>query len=321
MFVPSELRDTNPFFYNELSCCKNSELNEIVNMYFSDLVTLAVSRFLWRGLPNSIPPWYLEYLLFWFGACIMEVDEVDGELIYGIRKVALGGNPDNYGIPEIRYGYTENGKYFNAYSKLNSVLCYDNYGFKMTANTCYIYAKRCANAHMTTDMNLVAHRTPLVGIADALEKLTNDSIKKQYFDFVPIIELKGMSGEDLERRFKVLNLNAPVVFDKSEMVKESSYSDCLMKLGIESFWKDKAERLTQQESAGYNGLIEMERNSYLLPRKNFCRQVNELFGLNLSVEFNSDLPTQVNYPEAYLTQMTGGEMGGTNIHNTSTDNP
>lgn len=303
MFVPSELRESNPFFYNECAGMKtDSKFDQIKAMYFSDLYKLAISRFKWEGLPEEIPAWVMEYMLFWFGNCMLVRDQVGDRLMYAIKKFTLSGSIDIYGLGNDRYGYTMNGVNIEDYSKLDSVIAYDNYALASTANMCLIYAERLTRAHMTSDLNLTAHQTPLLGVADTAEALTMNSVSTQFFEYVPILKLKNMTAEELKNRFQVLSLNAPIVFDKAEMLRESVYSDALTKLGIESFWKDKKERLTSNESEGTMGAVEMERKAYLMPRENFCGAVNKIFGLNVSVSFNSDLPTMVNNPFMFMEE-------------------
>ena len=111
-----------------------------------------------------------------------------------------------------------------------------------------------------------------------------------------------MTADELKNRFQVLSLNAPIVFDKAEMFRASVYSDALIRLGIESFWTDKKERLTTNESEGTMGTVEMQRKAYLMPRENFCDAINKIFGLNTSVSFNSDLPTMVNSPSIFTEE-------------------
>ena len=52
--------------------------------------------------------------------------------------------------------------------------------------------------------------------------------------------------------------------------------------------------MISQEVNGNNGETEGQRNVSLDMRKRACDAINKLWGLNMSVEFNSELPTMMN---------------------------
>ena len=73
-------------------------------------------------------------------------------------------------------------------------------------------------------------------------------------------------------------------------VKTEIYNEALTSLGVVSAFTDKRERLVANEAAAPFGSLEMIRESYLYERKQACEKINEMFGTNMTVEFNSEIP-------------------------------
>ena len=61
-------------------------------------------------------------------------------------------------------------------------------------------------------------------------------------------------------------------------------------LGIDNHVDSKNERLVSNEVLGGKGKVENFRKNALMIRENFAKKVNEKFGLNISVEFNTEIP-------------------------------
>ena len=154
-----------------------------------------------------------------------------------------------------------------------------------------MYAKYFANLWKTKEINTFAQRTPIAITASREQKLTFEIIGEQYNNYMPIIRVDDTV--DLSK-IKALSLDTPYIADKIHADYKQTMSQVLNDLGYESNPTDKKERLVTGETVGNNGEVEGMRNSALMLRQRFCAACNATFGLNLSVEFNSDLPTQIN---------------------------
>ena len=60
-------------------------------------------------------------------------------------------------------------------------------------------------------------------------------------------------------------------------------------LGIENTKTDKKERMVSDEVLGNMGDVEAQRFTRLNSRKQFCKEVNEMFGLEIDVDFRSGM--------------------------------
>ena len=93
---------------------------------------------------------------------------------------------------------------------------------------------------------------------------------------------------------KSLNTGAPYIADKVTEYKKEIWNEALEYLGINTMSIEKKERLITDEASSNNELINLNLQSFLIPRQEAARQFNELFGLTgtdkeISVRVRSDL--------------------------------
>ena len=282
------------------------DFDKIKTIFFNNIYNIFISRYIWDGLPPEIQPYYIESTLFWRASGVFIYDDVAE--MYAFMKVALQGMPDIYNIPEGRTAFAPNG-YIEEYGKDNSVILWDN---PATLPFCYeaeMYACRLANVWKTKDINIFAQRTPVVLVSSSEQRLTFQTLGEQYANYVPI--LKVSDNVDLDR-IKALNVGAPYIVDKLEEEIRAVKSSLLTSLGYESNPIEKRERLVVGETQGNNGETEANRNVGLDLRKRCANAMNELWGLNVDVRFNSKLPSMVNgfIPDSFTQTGKIGERGG-----------
>ena len=93
----------------------------------------------------------------------------------------------------------------------------------------------------------------------------------------------GFKVED----FTVLKTDAPFVADKLEELKRVKINEAMTFYGIENDSTPKKERKVGAEVTSNLGEVEAQRTIMLNGRRQAARQINEMFGLNVSVEFNT----------------------------------
>lgn len=71
--------------------------------------------------------------------------------------------------------------------------------------------------------------------------------------------------------------------------KTQIWNEALTYLGIENTNTDKKERMVSPEVMGNMGDVEAQRFTRLNSRKQFCKEVNEMFGLDIDVDFRSGM--------------------------------
>lgn len=260
------------------------------NYYYDRLKEIAYSRFKWNGLPSSVNEWFLEKAIQETGQAVFFIDEVVN--IYQGLKVAMTGPLDNYGIPIEREAYADNG-YHAKLDAGNSVVIFNNYLRRPSLGPLYLFAQKLASVDRAVIINTNAQKTPVVLLCDEGERLTMKNVFKQYTGDEPVIyATKQFNIENI----KALKTDAPFVADKLMGLKREYWEEALKYLGIETSNTKKAERLITDEVEAGLGEAYAQRNNWLKMREFACKQINEMFGLSVSVEF-SESPTLTNIEE------------------------
>ena len=272
--------------------------------YFQKIINLFTNRFKWNGLPDYIPPAFLEQTLFFNGRVAFIYDDV--EEMFAVMNVNLTGMPDIYNVPDMRQVFAVTG-YTETYGKDESVIIWDNPCASPFVITADLYAKQLANIWKTRDINILAQRTPIILKSTMEERLTWANVGNQYEMYVPMI--KADTSLDMEN-IQALDLKAEWKAGALTELERLLWSQVLTDMGYESNPVDKKERLISQEVQGNNGETEGNRKLALNMRQRACEQINRLWGLNMSVEFNTELPTPLNGFSPYQKQEDSVRGGG-----------
>lgn len=248
--------------------------------YYNRLTNLALSIFEWQGLPDSVSVRYMETALFGSGRCLFFKDPMLGYL-------ALRGGPDGplnvYGDP-----ITVRANGFNGYNKQlqpgEYVMIRNNLQTIPTETTIRLFAQRLTQAERSIDVNVSAQRTPVLILCEDKQRLTLKNVYQQYVGNEPVIFAdKSLAPEN----FRVLKTDAPYVADKLQLYKTDLWNDCMTFLGINNANTDKRERLIVPEVEANDQLVTTSAQVMLLTRQDACKEINKLFGLNISVRMRS----------------------------------
>lgn len=257
--------------------------NRTYLMYFERLKELAINRFEWLNLPESIDERFMELSLFGKGAAVFFRDDVMDEFL--CLRVMYGAPLDVYNIPTQRTAYANNG-YYNQLNNTNSVIIWNNYGHTNCINDITEYALRMYEIERTMDVNVIAQKTPIIILTDENQRLTMENLYMQYEGNTPFIfGNKKLSINDMT----VLKTDAPFIADKLEILKRQIFNEALTYLGIPNSTSEKRERLVTDETSLALGNVDAQRNNFLNARKQACKQINKMFGLNIDVRFRTDL--------------------------------
>lgn len=264
--------------------------NAIAEQYYlSRLSELAMSMFDWKGLPDSVDPRFLEYTLFYEGAVVFFKDEYlevnNSKEGYLALQVALGGDLDVYRIPQFRKAYATNG-YQNQLNGENSVIIWNNMLRMPEYGRMMFYAKKLYEIDRAISINVKGQKFPVAILCDENERLTMKNIYMQYDGNQPFI----FGSKDLNLdNIQVLNTGSPFVADKLQVLKDNIWSEAMTCLGIPNSAMGKKERLVASEAELSMGGTLASRSSRMDMRKKACDEINRMFGLSISVEYNKDL--------------------------------
>lgn len=248
--------------------------------YLDRFTLLGISMFEWKNLPSSVDPRFLELTLFGKGFAVFFKDEVMG---YLCLPCTIGTPLNVYNIPTERVAYANNG-YQNYLNETNSVLIYNNYLRTNSQLGVEEYAYRIANIERTIDINVNGQKTPIIITCKENQRLTLKNIILQALGNEPVIY--GYKNIDTDS-LNVLKLDIPYNSDKLNQLKKEYYNECLTYLGISNVNEQKKERLLTDEVERNQGGINAQKFTRLDARKDACKQINEMFGLNIDVEYRT----------------------------------
>ena len=270
--------------------------NATYEQYFNRLMELSISMFEWKNLPSTCDVRYLELALFMNGSAVFFQDDVLED--YVALDVICSGRLDVYGNPVLRRAYSR----YNNYQKLlkgnNSVIIWNNYTRTNSVLDVEMFAKRLYNLDRIIDVNANAQKTPVLIKCDETQRLTMLNAYKEYEGNSPVIfGDKALNSNGLD----VLSTGAPYVADKLYTLKTQIWNEALTYLGISNINVQKKERLITDEVTRNQGGTIASRYSRLESRREAVRKINDMFGLNIEVNYRED-----NQPEDSSDDTIGG---------------
>lgn len=266
--------------------------------YFNRLKEYAINMFEWVNLPDTIDPRYLELQLFMLGyVCFFKTDITnpnnsginlpdlgDNEGTYLCLQCTLGGRFNVYNLPTQYHIYTASG-FTTERNKSNAVIIYNNYLHQPTYKTVELFAYRLYNIERTIDVNLFHLKNPYLAIVPENQVLS----VKQLFNQVNENEPNIVADNNLDvTSFQSISLNAKNDTIELNNLKHQYMNEVLTFFGINNANTDKKERLVTNEVDANNQQLLCSRDVMLNARKQACKEINEMFGLNIDVKFRNE---------------------------------
>lgn len=251
------------------------------NMYLNRLCDIAISSFNWVDLPTTVDERYLEMLLLTEGKCIFFRDEVLG---YIVTSFSDGGNLNIYNQPVKRVANGNNGYHNESLDENNSVIIYNDYMHTVIYPTLEMYAWRLYNITRTIDININGQKTPITILCDEKNKLSLENLYMQYDGNKPVIY--GNKNLDLNN-IKVLNTGSNMIAPQLYDILHKMWNDAMMFLGYAPL-SDKRERVINLEAQQSFASTSANYFSRLSARKQGCKYINDVFGLDVDVDFRQN---------------------------------
>ena len=253
-------------------------------MYYDRIIELAISRWEYRNLPDTVDPRFMELVLIGDGQAIYFNDEVIGDLCL---RTTINGPLDLYDIPISRRAYSTNG-YQRQLTIDDSVLIYNNYLHRPSKTEVAYYADRLAHLDEIIDININAQKTPILITADQNERFSMEQLYMKYEGNTPyIFGSKNLRPDSI----KVMKTDAPFLADKLYQLKTDTWNEMLTWLGISNVSITKKERLITDEVQRSQGGTNASKYSPLEARRDAVEKINAMFGRNIEVCFRQELDT------------------------------
>lgn len=254
--------------------------------YLDRLTELSISMFEWKNVPDEIDLRYLEFLLFTTGQCVFFKDEdLRENEQFLVTRTTLKGKLNIYDIPINRVAFANNG-YYRELTEEDSVIIFNNMIRTPASIDVQMFATDLSLIDEIAFVNINAQKTPILIEADEKQRLTMLNLYRKYSGNEPFIF--GNRTMDLGNGLKVLKTDAPFLADKLYSLKTLIWNEALTYLGISNVNVTKKERLISDEVARYQGGTIASRYSRLESRRTACKKINNLFGLDVWVNYRED---------------------------------
>ena len=246
--------------------------------------TLAENVFKFYNLPEYIDVAYLNKTLLNDGAIAFFKDEVLGVIALPFSSY---GKLDVYGRPNQIYVSGQNG-YHEVLDKNQYVIMYDNNGKYPLVLDIAQMAERVALAVRTQDVNIIHQRTPRIW---KTSKDTEKSVRDLINEIDTMVEtVVTYDSKNVLTDLQSVQAPAPYVTDKLDDHLKELFAEFYRLIGVANVQIQKKERyITDEMQASQGGTI-ASRWSRFEPRQRAVKEINEKFGLDISVEYYDGEP-------------------------------
>lgn len=253
---------------------------------FDMLLTLAINRFRWVGLPKTCDARYLEKILLRNGVATMSHRQGMPDVLTTLQAMP-NGEYNMYGLPTKWRAVGYDGLTDYECDESNGVLCWYSFSRVSPWNAIEIFARKLAHYERTEDVNLTQQMTPFIGIAPQEKKLELVNLLKQAQGGEPAI----LGGNDLQKlvdNVSVLDLGVEMKSEALAQGYQNTLNNALMFLGVPHLAFEKGERMIEDEARANTSPTEVMLLDCLQARREFCEKVNEKWGLNVQCYYNKD---------------------------------
>lgn len=239
----------------------------------------AISMFEWVNMPKEIDTRYLEKTLVEQGhICFFKDEKLDK---FMCLQCTIGGRFNVYDLPTDYHVYTPSG-YNRDLDMSNSVVIYSDLAHDNLMPVIYYHAENISNVERTIDINLNQLKRPYVFLVPENKISSVKALFRQIKDNEElIIGSNDLSVEGLSIENTITPNNTIDLYT----LKKKYYNEALTDLGISNFSDDKKERLLAGEITSNEEDVYLNRANMLEARKQACKLINEMFGLNIDVKF------------------------------------
>lgn len=251
--------------------------------FVCQLYLLAINRYTWTGLPDTVSARALEQALIFNGAVCFFKDDVMGYLCLPCAKA---GSFNIYNIPTTRYINTASGYHHKATEK-DSAIIFNDQTFRPFMPEIYYFAKKFTMIEKAKDVNTRLQMKPK-GVF--VNKDNVNSAKRainEAEDGKPFVLVDDTDGFSTDTK-GVLDLSVPCILEQLEKEKNCIWSEFLTRLGYNNLNIYKKERLVESEAEANEEHILALRDGGLFMRREAIKKIKRLFPdlSGIRVDFN-----------------------------------
>lgn len=270
--------------------------NETEKDYLYRMKKIMTSIFEWVNLPDSMNERYLEECLFYDGQAALLYDDNYG---YINTRACDSGYINIYGLPTLIQCWSYS---FNTRRSLyvpdsgeekngECILVMNNRDRIPTSASIALFAYRMASIQRSIDTNLSVSRYPFIISADQKSEFSLKKMFEQFDGNTPAIfvDRNSINPDSV----KTIKTDAPLIVRELNDAKREVWNEFLTFAGISNL-TEKRERLISSEANSNNEVVNLNLQSFLVPRQQACKEFNDKYGLTgtdkeISVRVRSDL--------------------------------
>ena len=144
------------------------------------------------------------------------------------------------------------------------------------------YAYKLANLDRAIDVNIESCKTPTIIKCTDKQRLSLKQAINQRKDNEPVIWTDGK--EEFNDMITTLDLKATPIFKDLQIQKHMILNEFFSDIGVNNANMDKKERMVANEVEANNEQVKASEDVLLKSRQEACKQINRIFGLNISVK-------------------------------------
>ena len=297
------------FWYPELN--EKYDFNDkpdkgmLLSSYIRYVLARLQSMFIYEGLPDSIPQKWLENLLLVNGSCVFIKNGDD--LI--VTRAGIGGKPDVYYIPTeciVTNPYVKDGINRSYTRDVDCVLMVNDTYAQGLLPLLKKYCSMLVENEITMNIaDIMARATIILSAADDNTKDSAEMFIKHLLEGK--LDVIGESpflvgNQDRALTVNQLSNSAAILTDLIEYqqyIKAGLYNE----LGLQSNYNMKRESINSGESQLNEDMLHPLIDNMLTERQQALEKVNEMFGTDISVRFNSAWEINEREEEAAIEQI------------------
>lgn len=249
-----------------------------------ELLELVTGRFEYEGLPEYIPPHYLEENLILMGVVLIYKNDDGVHLGVGTRGSKLTHYNESATFKVISPVGEHDGEYI---LDKNAVLIKNNRKGRTDIDLIDLYADVMVDIRTTQLTNLTTMRTPFM--LKMNNKIYNSVIEQynQIIDGAPYIKVDPELTENHGETLDVLVTNTPYYLDQLQTFLNDIRNELLTQLGVNNNpSSDKKERLLVDEVNSNNNEIGASIATRLKEREYALEKANKILGTNITVKLS-----------------------------------
>lgn len=264
-------------YYNRANYLKNLDM----------LLSLAINRFRWVGMPETCNARFFEKCLHRNGIATLSYKENEPTQVWTSLQAMPEGRYNMYGLPTKWRAVGYDGQTDYTVTNDNGAVCFYSYARVSPWNALEIYARKMTHYERTEDVNLTQQMRPFIGIAPQEKRLELVNLLKQVEGGEPAI-LGDEGLLDLVKKVTVIDTKVPLITEELARSHQNVLNQALLYLGIPHLAFEKGERMIEDEARANTAPTNIMLLDCLNTRREFCDEMNRRFGLNLEVYFNED---------------------------------